>query len=136
MKRMFANLKKEIFKKRHPKVGQDEEEEPVEEDSGPANNPNDLEFDLGDYDIHAIGEYLVWASEGAELARLLGTGTLPMDLEGIAAWLEFAPAIAVTSQELIEEYFEDSGMGGFLDDEQFRILFNFVMEEHATSYLD
>ena len=99
---MFANLRKELNKKRHPKVGQDEEEEPaVEEEAGPANNPNDLTFDLGDYNIHEIGEYLVWASEGAELTRLLGTGTLPMNLEGLAAWLEFAPAIAVTSQELI-----------------------------------
>ena len=77
----------------------------------------------------------MWASEGAELTRLLGTGTLPLNFEGIAAWLEMAPALMVTGQELIEEYFGES-MSAYLSDEQFMILFNFVMEEHAAQYLD
>ena len=56
-------------------------------------------------------------------------------MEGLAEWLEMAPALMVTGQELIEEYFGES-LDAYLTDEQFMTIFNFVMENHAAHYFD
>ena len=59
------------------------------------NNPNDIDFNMGEIDLRQIGMYLIWASEASELTYILGNGITPFTIEGLATWIEFAPSLAV-----------------------------------------